>query len=172
MINNSDPNLSLSPLKQDVQRRKLAKDKKHHKNKLNWDEANKVITDLDTGLGSYQALIYNIKRLPDIYPPDIKTTMLIDLQTMESDIVVFRNKIQAIINTYPRLNDETEFTTIPTDNIPDFLVVYEELMSIGEDILNVINPISLKCYATFLEYAELYDLNKTQASNLPGTNDE
>ena len=158
-------NIPMSHLKLDVQKRKKAKDKKHNKKTASWTEAADVINTINTGLNSYQSLINNIKSLPNIYPSDIKITMMADLETMENDISIYRAKIMEL--TQPFIDRATD--TIPRDDIPNYLVVHETLVGIGEDILNVINPISVKCYATFLQYVELIETNE---ANQTGTINE
>lgn len=128
----------LSALKQDIAKRKAAKQAKQAKQSskhIKWGELYQFVQANDTSIGHFKTLINNATLAMRDNRVTNKTEVHNIISTMLTDLNVY---VQEMIWVRQRLHPSDESVSI--DDSAEFYDVFEELHRIGVDILTVITP--------------------------------
>ena len=169
VINDSEETttvIKLSPLKQSVAQRKRKKQMKavnktmHRSNnkKANWQDITKVTEDLIGILDQYRQLSSQISLFisttTDIKIPESLSS---NLTILDNDIATYTEKLNAAIATCTITSG-----TVKEADITDYLVIYENLTTLGTDIISVIQPTAEQIFSEYTVCSELTTGNNNE----------
>lgn len=103
----------------------------------NWNQVRSLISTIVNTISSYRDIAVKAIALPTIAEVEI-TPEGIDILTNKSNIVFrdveeFQNRLKTLTAPYTAKQGKVD-----DDDLPDFFAVYEELLSLNQDIINVL----------------------------------
>lgn len=134
---------SQEEIKKNSADRKLASDARKEKHNIksvthgNWNQARSLVSTIHNTIDNYNNVAIQAISLPTIAGVEIAQEG-IDILTSKSNIVFrdvaeFNNKLASIISPYHAKQGKVD-----ENDLPDFFAVYEELLNLNQDIINVL----------------------------------
>ena len=145
----------LSPLKEDIRKRKEAKAEKRNKSVTpadipKWDDVQSISASVTDVLQQYSNLANLILSVPSIYPEDILETVKQGVAILNSDIASYIGMHAGIV--IPCIGKSGN---VAQDDLPNHLLIFENLLTLGSDIVSVIQPTADQYYQLFDQYSSI-----------------